>query len=112
MNVNGELKVIDLAPIVISAQPFEELKSFEEKKHRSDIIMLPKGGFITQISIKVVETNPKKVRAEKIASLWNDYKDEAKTVINNFLPKAEEKKEEDDTKKKTGETNSDKPVGN
>ena len=56
-------------------------------KHRTDIIPLPKNGVITEVSLKITETNPRKVNAERIKDAWTDHKDDVKTIINYFLPK-------------------------
>ena len=50
-------------------------------------MLLPAGALLTEVSIKIVESNPEKVRAEKILSLWDDNKESGKTIVNNFLPK-------------------------
>jgi hypothetical protein len=84
--VDGEKKSVDLSPIAISSVSFGA-NSFDNLKHRSDIIPFVLNSFVTEVSLKVIETNPEKVRAEKILSIWNDQKDDAKTIINNFLPK-------------------------
>lgn len=92
--IEGEKKVQELAPLVISSVKFEN-KTFEADKHRTEIVLLPKGALCTDVSVKIVETNRAKVRAEKVLSMWNDNKDDVKTIINNFLPK-EEKKDGDE----------------
>ncbi|TRW21536.1 hypothetical protein FMM05_19970 [Flavobacterium zepuense] len=89
--VGDEKKVLELAPIVLSSVKYGS-NSFPVDKYRSDLIPLPENSVIVGASVKVVETNPGKVRAEKILSAWNDNKDDVKTIINNFLPK--EDKEE------------------
>lgn len=89
----GEKKSVELAPIAISSVMFGQTDNYENLKHRTDIVPFVTDAFVTDVSIKVVETNPEKVRAEKILSSWNDHKDDVKTIINNYLPK-EDKKEE------------------
>jgi len=85
LKTKDEAKAVELAPIVVSSVGYGS-NAFPSLKYRSDIISLPAGAVLTQVSIKIVETNPIKVRAEKIVGVWSDYKDEAKTIINNFLP--------------------------
>ncbi len=93
--VNGEKKVQELAPLTINSVTFGNHDySTNNNKYRTDIIPLPEGGLLSEIAIKVIETNPAKVKAEKILAQWNEQKDNVKTVINNFLPK--EEKEEDE----------------
>jgi len=89
--INGEKKVIDLSPIVISSVSFEN-PEIEPLKHRTEIIPLADDGIVTEISIKIIESNPVKVRAENILSFWKENKDSVKTIINNYLPKEEDSK--------------------
>lgn len=84
--IDGEKKAIEISPIIISTVDFGS-NSYTDKDHISDIVTLPSNGVLTELSIKVIESNPVKVRAEKILNLWNDKKDDVKTIINNFLPK-------------------------
>lgn len=111
--VNGEKKLQEISPIVISSVPFGETKfsvdDNTDPKHRSDMIALPKGGLLSEVSIKVVESNPEKVRAERILAIWNEQKDNVKTVVNYFLPKEKEAAGGGDDK---ADADSNKPVGN
>ena len=89
--VDNQKITTETSPIFISSVEFGEGKNiYKDKKHRSDIIIMPKGAFLTEVSLKIVESNPAKVRAEKILSTWNSYSDSTKTIINNFLPKKDE----------------------
>jgi hypothetical protein len=96
--VGGERKNLDLKPIVISSVKYE-VNPFLSKKstYRTEFIALPEKSMILGASIKIVETNPGKVRAEKILSAWNDNKEGARTIINTFVPK-EEKAQETEAK--------------
>jgi len=111
--VNGEKKVQELSPITVSSVEFNK-NVFDTLKHRTDIIPLPEGGKFTELSLKIVETNPKKVRAEKILSFWNDNKESAKTIVNNFLPKEEDKDDEASgtSTSSAGTTNNNASTGN
>ena len=84
--VSGEKKVQELPPIAISSVKFGK-NTFEKSKHRTNMIIFPEGAVFTDLSVKIIESNPEKVRAEKILSIWNDNQEKAKTIINNFLPK-------------------------
>ncbi len=81
-----EKKTLTLAPLVISSVPFGNLP-VTGPKYRTEIFTIPDESIVTGVSLKVTETNPAKTRAEKILGIWNDHKDEAKTIVNNFLPK-------------------------
>ncbi len=83
----NEKKVIEISPIAISSVQFDKPNNYEKLKHRTDFIPLPEGAILTEISLKIVESNPIKVRAEKVLSTWNTYKDSTKIIINNYLPK-------------------------
>jgi hypothetical protein len=99
--VNDERKNLDLKPIVISSVKYGK-NTYLGDKHRSEFIALPEKSIILGASIKIVETNPGKVRAEKILSAWNDNKEGARTIINTFVPK--EDKEEETEAKPSGDT--------
>lgn len=83
-----EKKTLTLAPLVISSVPFGDLQIAGDK-YRTEIFTIPDESIVTGVSLKVTETNPAKTRAEKILGIWNDHKDEAKTIVNNFLPKGD-----------------------
>lgn len=86
--INGERKIQELSPITLNSIKFGKNDfSNNNMKHRTDIIPLPKGGVITEVALKITETNPRKINAEQIKDAWDDYKDDVKTIINNFLPK-------------------------
>ena len=82
--IGNKKQTIELHPISLSSIPFGK-KELELNKYRTDIIPLPKNAFFTEVSIKIVETNPYKVKADKILEIFNTYKDDAKTIINNFI---------------------------
>lgn len=86
--VDGEKKSQDLSPITLNSIEFGD-KIYNDEKYRTQIIPLPKGAYFSDLSIKIVETNPDKVKADKVLEIFNTYKDDAKTVINNFIKKEE-----------------------
>jgi len=92
--VDGEKKSQELSPIKLTSIEFGD-NVLEKNKYRTDIIPLPKGSFFAEASIKIVETNPAKVKADKILEIFNSYKDEAKTVINNFVKSDDSDSSED-----------------
>jgi hypothetical protein len=95
--IDGAKKVQEISPLVITSVSFGHSDYGNHLyKHRTDIIPLPDGAALTEVSIKIIESNPVKVRAEKLLSLWNSNKDIAKTIINNFLPKEKEKGKENE----------------
>lgn len=82
---DGKIEIQELTPLAISSVKYG-LNDFAELKHITGLIPLPPGGVITEVSVKIIESNPGKVRAEKVLAFWNDNKGDARTVINNFLP--------------------------
>lgn len=86
--INGEKKVLELSPIYLPSMAFGT-HSMKKSKYRTTIIPLPKNAYFSDLALKIVETNPAKVNVEKVLELFNSYKDEAKTIINNFLPAAD-----------------------
>lgn len=98
-------EMLEIAPITISAVEFGE-NDFPELKHRSEIIFLPTNALFTGISIKIVETNPQKVRAEKILSVWNENKEDVKTIVNQIVP------DEDGNETQEGKDNGDQSEDN
>jgi len=103
--VNGEKKAQELSPITITGVEMDNAQAFTANKFRTEFIPLPRNGYLVDIALKIVETNPNKIKAEKLLENFNGYKDEAKTIINNFLP-TKEKESED--KKEVADPN--KPV--
>ncbi len=99
---NSEKKAIDLNPIKIPYVAFNSGTPFPVDKYISDIILLPKGGRLAEVSMKIVESNPAKIQAERISALFEEHKDTAKTIINNILP---------ETKSDGGGSNGSKPDG-
>lgn len=94
--IGGKKVVQELSPIVITSVKFNN-KNFEKDKHRSDIILAPAGSLLTEVSIKIIESNPARIRAENILSMWNENKESAKTLIESGLP--QESENEGDEKK-------------
>jgi len=90
--VAGEKKAQELYPITINSVAFGK-NDYEELKYRTDIIPLPRDGVFSEVSIKVIETNPAKIKSEKILEMISTYKDDAKTIINNII----ESKSSDDS---------------
>ena len=105
-----EKKTLKLFPITMHSVPFgnnpftiekignntngSDDKNCEVKKeYVSDIIFLPSGATLTEASVKIIESNPRKVSIQEILDTINAYKDDAKTIINNIienLPKEED----------------------
>ncbi|MCZ8198187.1 MAG: hypothetical protein O9267_11330 [Flavobacterium sp.] len=88
---NGAKKAIELKPIQVLSFAFEKNPTFNQSnyEYRTEMITISENAMITDISVKVIETNSRKIKAEKIQSLYNDHKDTFKTIINNYLPKSE-----------------------
>lgn len=100
--VDGEKKSQELSPIKLTSIEFGKTE-LDAHKYRTEIIPLPKGSSFAEVSIKIVETNPAKVKADKILETYNTYKDDVKTVINNFV-KTEDSSSSDDENSDPNET--------
>jgi len=88
-NAITEKKAIEIDPISISYVTFDDANfPVDKQKYRSDFISLPQGSYLAEVRLKIVESNPAKVKAEKILELFNEFKDDARTVINNIIPEA------------------------
>ena len=87
-------EVVDLNTIKIPYVKFNVQKALKKDQYISDIILLPKGARLAEVGLKIVESNPAKIKAEKISALFEKHQDDIKTVINNILPKVEEDKKE------------------
>lgn len=82
---DGKTTIQELAPLIISSVNYGKT-SFPSEKHITGLVPLPAGGVITEICVKVTESNPAKLRAERLLAFWNDNKEGARTIVNNFLP--------------------------
>lgn len=81
-------EVIELNTIKIPYVEFSDEGVFKADQYISDIILLPPGARVAEVGLKIVESNPAKIRAEKISALFEKHQEAAKTIINNVLPKA------------------------
>lgn len=98
-----EKKTLELAPVTLTSIRFgNDNFDHDSTENRTELIPMPSGALLTDISVKITETNPIKVRAEKILAAWNDHKEDVKTVINNVFP---------ETKGSGGSDSSGKPDG-
>ncbi len=87
-----EKKSIELDPISIRSVDFnsnwDEVK--KQNTFRTGIIPIPKNSYFIEASIKIVETNPHKVRIDKILSIYDSNKEDLKTIINNYFEEDED----------------------
>ena len=97
--IEGEYKTQEVQPIMISSIGFGT-NNFTKQKHGSSIISIPTNAILSEVIIKIVETNLEKIRAEKILEIWEENKDSIKTVINTFIPKAKEEEDNNASSKK------------
>lgn len=86
--VDKEKKQQELAPISLTGIRFGK-HSFDsdEAKYRTGFIPLPEDALFLDAAIKIVEVNPTKIKAEKTLEIYNKYKDDVITIINNIVPK-------------------------
>lgn len=105
--VNGKKETQEISPIVVRSVGFGSKRlpeKYENHRYRSSFVTIPMGGIFTGVSVKIVETNPAKIRAEKILSIFNTYKDDAKSIINNIIKKDDDSEDnnEKDPNQSTG----------
>lgn len=89
--IDGEKKAQELAPISMTGIEFGK-QTFEEgdAKFRTAFIPTPEDALFLDAGIKIVETNPTKIKAEKILDVFNDYQGDIKDMIKHFIPSDEE----------------------
>lgn len=85
-------KTQELAPITINSIHYgtRTWTEGEEYQIRTGLIPRPTGAYFAEASVKVIQTNPAKLRIENYQEVLETYKGEAKTIINNILPKEKE----------------------
>jgi hypothetical protein len=58
---------------------------------------------ISEVSVKIIETNTAKVKAERIKSNYDKYSDDAKetakNIVNFYIEKSKDKEDEEDGSK-------------
>lgn len=95
--VNGEKKTQAINPLIIKSVGFGDQGFNDEGEllYRTDLIPLPQESQLADVTVKITESNPSKVKVERLLETIETYQDSVKTVINNFLP-SEPSGEEDD----------------
>jgi hypothetical protein len=69
-----------ISPIIVRSSKFGPTRDVSKnQKYRTDIFVLPTDAFLTKVSVQIIETNPRKISAEKVLAAWNTYKDDVKT---------------------------------
>lgn len=71
---------VTLPPVQIHSVGYNvnPLSSADPDRYRTELIPIPKDAFIVKVGVKVIETNPQKVSAQKFLDLWNNTPDEYK----------------------------------
>ncbi|MDC6362550.1 MULTISPECIES: hypothetical protein [Flavobacteriaceae] len=69
----------------------------DKHKYRTGLFTIPAGHLLAGVKLKIIESNPTKIEAEKVLALYNEYKDDAKTVVNYFLPESKDSEDTDKT---------------
>lgn len=87
--VEQEKKEIELSPLVITNINFGRT-TFDTPIYRTEVIPLTKDMRIAGAGLKVVETNPAKIKAERIVDRWNKNKDSLKSIIEKLIPEKKE----------------------
>lgn len=75
-------KPLQLNPITVRSSKFSFSRDVsKDRKYRTDIFVLPPNAFLTKVSIEIIETNPRKIAAEKILAAWATYKEDLRTGL-------------------------------
>jgi len=106
---DGNRFVQSIEPVNIRSLRFGKKRDVsKDYKYRTDFIILPDNACLTKISVKIVETNPRKISAEKVLENWKSYNEYAKTGVDALLAeglKALNDKAEEDLWKTAIQTN-------
>lgn len=80
-----------------------ELKDGSKYLYMSDKFPLNADFTISEVSVKIIETNTAKVKAERIKSNYDKYSDDAKetakNIVNFYIEKSKDKEDEEDGSK-------------
>lgn len=96
------------APIVVQLVEIASGGSYELKDgstylYMSDKFPLNADFTISEVSVKIIETNTAKVKAERIKSNYDKYSDDAKetakNIVNFYIEKSKDKEDEEDGSK-------------
>jgi hypothetical protein len=119
--VEGKKTPQELSPISISGVnvggktdfskkiPGDRKKKDDDIRYRTDLIMIPRDSYLSEVHLKIIETNPRKVRLEQVLETFTNYKDDAKTIINNFVGEKDSKDPNSTVSNKEGATGTVKP---
>lgn len=86
-------KTITLPPVQIHSVGYgvDPLSSMDPKRYRTDFVPIPENSYVVKIGVKVIETNPQKVKAQKFLDIWNEtpgkYKDSVDDILTLILKK-------------------------
>lgn len=100
---DGEKKKQEISPITITGLELGTSLNIEGMEFRSDLIPLPKDSELIELTVKIVESNPDVIKIESIIKEIENYKDDAKTIINNFIEKDDNGDESADDSSDTNE---------
>ena len=96
------------APISIPLIKVDSDNKFDKNEFITDKFPINPKFEISEVSVKIVETNSAKVKAEKLKSLSDKYSEDAKnavkTTVNFYIEKSKEEAESKEAKVKTEQT--------
>jgi len=83
LDKNGNITTALIEPLKIRSVKFgNDTLISKDFKYRTDIFFLPQDAFLTKISVKIIETNPRKISAEQVFANWKEYRPEVKNVTD------------------------------
>lgn len=91
--IDSIVKTIEAAPFQVKSVKFG-LNKYENSVHRTDLIPLPENAHVLKVGIKIVESNPEKVDAQRNLDSWKKIKTENEDAIEKIFKLILEPKEE------------------
>lgn len=88
IDTTGVKSAIKVGPIVIPSVQFHSPDSLfkgMDAKYRSNVLQFPANGVLTDVGITIIETNPLKVRAQKILSLWKANQTDIRRIVDLII---------------------------
>lgn len=82
--MQGEQRMLEVTPITIHSVGGDDKSCLclsEGLKYRTNILILPQKAFLLGMTVSVVESNPRVIKAERDLVNWNTYRDDVKTGL-------------------------------
>lgn len=76
-----------LPPIQIHSVGYatNPLSSKDPMRYRTDLIPIPENAYVVKVGVKIIETNPQKVNAQKFLDIWNNTPEKYKGSVDDII---------------------------